>query len=48
MIDAGVFPDEARVGLLGGVLAERTTKNPPHDFAVSMLADLLRTMMGEG
>jgi Uma2 family endonuclease len=45
MIDAGIFPDGARAELLGGVLIEKTTRNPPHDFGVDMLADRLRLLL---
>src|SRR5258708_16857197 len=48
MIAAGVFPDRARVELLGGVLVERMTKNNPHNFAVGELADALRRLLPPG
>ncbi len=45
MIDAGIFPDDARVELLGGVLAEKMTRNPPHDFTVGALGKALRRLL---
>ncbi len=45
MIEAGVFPDDARVELLGGVLAEQMTKYPPHCFSVDGIARLLRGLI---
>jgi Uma2 family endonuclease len=41
MIGAGVFPDDAHVELLGGVLAEQMTKYAPHDYTVERLGKLL-------
>ena len=43
IIDTGVFEDR-RVQLLDGELFE-VTKNPPHDFTVSVVADRLRTIL---
>lgn len=48
MIDAGVFPEGARVELLGGVLAEQMTKYAPHDFTVGCLAKLLEALTTPG
>ncbi len=45
MIEGGVFPDHVRVELLGGLLAERMTRHPPHDYAVSRLGKLLGGML---
>lgn len=45
MIDAGVFPDGARVELLGGALAEQMTKNPPHDYTVGALRIALQSLL---
>ena len=45
MIDAGIFPDRARVELLGGLLVERMTKKTPHNFAVDELARRLRELV---
>ena len=45
MIDAGVFPEGAHVELLGGLLVDQMTKNPPHDFAVTRLDSRLRAML---
>jgi Uma2 family endonuclease len=43
MLDAGLF-EGRHVQLLDGELYE-VTKNPPHDFAVSALADALRSLL---
>lgn len=45
MMDAGVFPDDARVELLGGILVEQMTKHAPHDFAIMRLAKLLEALV---
>jgi len=42
MIEAGILPEGAHVELLGGLLVKQMTKYDPHDFAVSILGDLLR------
>ena len=47
MIDANVFPDGARVELLGGLLVTMTT-NEAHEFIVGQLADLLRPLLTDG
>ena len=41
MIDAGIFPDDARIELLGGFLADQMTKYPPHNFVVGRLGRIL-------
>lgn len=48
MIAAGVFPDGARVELLGGRLVEAMTKNSPHHFAIFQLGDALRGILPTG
>jgi len=48
MIAAGVFPDGARVELLGGRLIEGMTKNSPHNFAIFQLGDALRGILPTG
>lgn len=48
MIAAGVFPDDARVELLGGLLVEQMTKGTPHDYSLSALCDHLRSMLPAG
>jgi Uma2 family endonuclease len=48
MIDAGVFPPEARVELLGGLLVEKMTKGIPHDFATSRISEILRRLVQPG
>jgi Uma2 family endonuclease len=45
LIGAGVFPEGARVELLAGVLANKMTKYPPHDFAVNELGTILRKLL---
>ncbi len=45
MISAGIFPEDARVELLGGVIAEKMTKYTPHNFAVATLGDVLRPLV---
>ncbi len=45
MIGAGLFPDRARVELLGGVLCRKMTKNDPHDFAVDLLGATLNRLL---
>ncbi len=45
MIDAGIFPERARVELLGGVLVDKMTKNDPHDFAIFRLGYALRGIL---
>jgi len=47
MIAAGVFPEDDRVELLGGMLTEPMTKYPPHDFTVGRLGKLLDGMLIE-
>ena len=47
MIDAGVFPEGARVELLGGLLVAMT-KNDAHDFIVGQLGDKFRPLLPEG
>ncbi len=44
MIAAGVFPDDARVELLAGVVVAQMTKNPPHDFTITQLGQILRAL----
>jgi hypothetical protein len=36
MIDAGVFHNDDRVELLGGILVDKMVKNDPHEFAIDM------------
>jgi Uma2 family endonuclease len=42
MIREGIFPHDARVELLGGILIEHSRRNPQHNFIVSELGDRLR------
>lgn len=45
MIEAGVFPPESRVELLGGLLVEKMIKGIPHDFSTGRLATMLREIL---
>lgn len=45
MIEAGVFPEDARVELLGGVLAEKMTKYTPHNITVDLLGEAFRHVL---
>ncbi len=46
MIDAGVFRDGDHVELLEGILVDKMTKHPPHNFAVTTIADTCRAVVG--
>ena len=48
MIDAGIFPNDAHVELLGGVLVQMMTKGDPHDFSLGMIGDELRRLTPDG
>jgi Uma2 family endonuclease len=45
ILNAGVFGDEERIELLGGLLVEKMTTYDPHEFAVSKSAQLLRRLL---
>lgn len=45
MIDAGLFPPNARVELLGGILVRQMTKGTPHNFVQIALAPALRAIV---
>ena len=45
MIREGVFPDDARVELLGGILVEHPRRSPRHNFSVSVLGNQLRELL---
>jgi hypothetical protein len=45
MIRARIFPASARVELLAGVPVVQMTKNPPHNFTVHRLGDLLAALL---
>jgi len=45
MIDAGVFPDNARVELLGGILVQQMTKGDRHDSSLWALGEQLRDLI---
>jgi Uma2 family endonuclease len=47
-IDAGVFPDGDHVELLGGMLVDKMTKNPPHNIASGQARDLLARIVPAG
>ena len=44
MVDAGVFRDGDHVELLEGILVDKMTKHPPHNFTVSKIADVFRSV----
>src|SRR4051794_34213312 len=48
MIDAGVFPEGAHAELLGGVIADKMTKYPPHTYSTEALARRLRDLQPAG
>jgi Uma2 family endonuclease len=48
MIDAGIFPHNAQVELLGGVLIQMMVKGDPHDNTLDTLADAIRRLVPEG
>jgi Uma2 family endonuclease len=48
MIDAGIFPHDAHVELLGGILVQMMTKGDPHDYTLGSLAEELRRMIPGG
>ncbi len=45
MIREGIFPHDARVELLGGVLIEHSQHNPPHNYVVCELGSRLRDLL---
>jgi len=45
MIAAGVFPEGARVELLGGLVVRQMTKYAPHNFTTGRLSRLLRDLL---
>ena len=45
MIGAGVFPHDARVELLGGILVERMTRYAPHNYCVLCLGRTLNRLL---
>jgi len=45
MVGAGIFPDETRVELLGGMLVERMTRHAPHNYCVIVLGRLLNRLL---
>jgi Uma2 family endonuclease len=47
MIGAGVFPDTARIELLGGKLVEKMTKDPPHNLVVGRLGRVIGRILPE-
>ncbi len=48
MIEAGIFPRDCRVELLGGVLVEMMTIGDPHDHTLTVLAVELRSLIPAG
>jgi Uma2 family endonuclease len=48
MVDAGIFPHDAHVELLGGILIQMMTKGDPHDFTLGAIGEALRAITPEG
>ncbi len=48
MIDAGIFPHDAHVELLGGVLIQMMTKGDSHDYSLDAVAQALRALTPTG
>jgi Uma2 family endonuclease len=48
MIDAGIFPHDAHVELLGGVLIQMMTRGDPHDYTLGAIGEELRRLTPEG
>jgi len=48
MIAANIFPDNANVELLGGILVETMTKGTPHDYTLGAACEELRRMIPGG
>ena len=48
MIDAGIFPVDAHVELLGGMLVRMMTKGNPHDYTLGMISEELRRSIPDG
>ena len=48
MIAANIFPDDANVELLGGILVETMTKGNPHDFTLGATCEELRRLIPDG
>jgi Uma2 family endonuclease len=47
MIDAGIFPHDARVELLDGSLVDPMTKYPPHNYTARQMGILLKQLVPE-
>ena len=45
MARAGIFDDDHHVELLGGILVQKMSKNPPHNFTVGELSRLLSALL---
>jgi Uma2 family endonuclease len=45
MIDAGIFPHNAHVELLGGILIQMMVKGNPHDYTLGTIAEELRQLI---
>lgn len=45
MASAGIFDNDKHVELLGGILVRKMSKNPPHNFALSVLNRLLSGLL---
>jgi Putative restriction endonuclease len=47
MIDANILPDGVHAELLGGVLIEKMTKNPPHSLVILRLSKIFHRILPE-
>ncbi len=48
MIQAGIFPDGARLELLGGIMVAKASRTDPHDYVVSAISDEIRRFTPAG
>ena len=48
MIEAGVFPDGARLELLGGILVAKGFRTAPHDYLVGAIGEEIRRVTPDG
>ncbi len=48
MIDAGLFPPNARVELLGGILVRKMVKGDPHDGSLWAIGEQIRRLIPPG
>ncbi len=48
LMDRGILTSDDRVELLEGVLVRKMSKNPPHDTATGMIADVFMPLVPKG